>query len=351
MRIWMRFLREKRLTIGMYLLMTGLFLAVGSLYHIENLEKMFYAAILVLFLGGIVGIFQGIRYVAKSRQLEETVKEFQGSGELFLGEISGQDITSCEKVQDCQTLEAVYAYLIYLAREKARRAREEWEEQTVEHNDYYVMWTHQIKVPISAMKLLLEGGNGQDRSFLMREELFKIDQYVEMVLGFQRLESLAEDLVLGPCQLDAMCRQVAKKFSVLFINKGLALDLQTSGAEVITDEKWFIFCMEQILSNSIKYTRRGSIHIHGQKKEDQVLLYVEDTGIGIHKEDLPRIFERGFTGYNGRLDKKSTGIGLYLCRRVFDHLGIGMEVKSQVGEGTQVILTMVGRDCFPGNKG
>ena len=107
---------------------------------------------------------------------------------------------------------------------------------------------------------------------------------------------------------------------------------------VITDEKWFVFCLEQLLSNSIKYTAQGGIAIRTRAGEEMITLELEDTGMGIREEDLPRIFEKGFTGYNGRMDKRSTGIGLYLCSRVFDSLGIPVKVESREGCGTKVIL-------------
>lgn len=110
------------------------------------------------------------------------------------------------------------------------------------------------------------------------------------------------------------------------------------GFQIVTDEKWFVFCLEQILSNSIKYTPRGSISLRAEEEGKRVLLFLEDTGIGIRAEDLPRIFERGFTGYNGRMDKRATGIGLYLCRRIYGKLGITVQVYSEEGRGTKVVL-------------
>ena len=159
-----------------------------------------------------------------------------------------------------------------------------------------------------------------------------------MVLTFQRLGGISSDLVLTEYALAALVRQSVKKYSVLFINKGLALELGEMDFRVVTDEKWFIFCLEQLLSNSIKYTRQGSIAVRIRREEEIAVLELEDTGIGIREADLPRIFEKGFTGYNGRLDKKSTGIGLYLCRRIFDSLSIGVKVESREGIGTKVIL-------------
>lgn len=218
-----------------------------------------------------------------------------------------------------------------------------WEERTAECRDYYIMWTHQIKTPIFALRLLLENGETHDRNaFLMREELFKIEQYAEMALTFQRLENISSDLVLQKYSLYAMLKQAVRKYAVLFINKGLSLELQETEAEVVTDEKWFGFCVEQLLSNSIKYTPEGKIIIKtdAAETEGKTVLSIEDTGMGIRPEDLPRIFEKGFTGYNGRLDKKSTGIGLYLCRNIFLHLGISFKVESQEGKGTKVMLTI-----------
>lgn len=180
----------------------------------------------------------------------------------------------------------------------------------------------------------------------MREELFKIEQYAEMALTFQRLEGIAEDLVLQEYNLGDLIRQAVKKYSVLFINKGLGLEFGEMDYRIVTDEKWFVFCVEQLLSNSIKYTLEGGISLQAERDEaaERIRFSIEDTGIGIRAEDLPRIFEKGFTGYNGRLDKKSTGIGLYLCRRIFDHLGIRVKVESEAGGGTRVTLGLLDAD-------
>ena len=208
-----------------------------------------------------------------------------------------------------------------------------------------MMWTHQIKTPISAIRLLLDKSKLQDRdAFLLKEELFRIEQYAEMVLTFQRLESISSDLVLESHDLYALVKQAVRKYALSFINKSLSLELPSSESvdfipwQILTDEKWFVFCLEQLLSNSIKYTNRGGISVNAWAEGERVMLSIEDTGIGIRAEDLPRIFEKGFTGYNGRLDKKSTGIGLYLCRQVFTHLNVTIRAESQEGQGTRIIL-------------
>lgn len=197
------------------------------------------------------------------------------------------------------------------------------------------------------MKLLLENCGERDKnSFFMREELFKIEQYVDMVLTFQRLESLSSDLVLKEYDLYEILKRTARNFSILFINKGLSLRIQEMQIMVLTDEKWFGFCIGQIISNSVKYTRQGCVSIWAEEERESVVLCVEDTGIGIRPEDLPRIFERGFTGCNGRMDEKSTGIGLYLCHRVFRHLGIDVKAESEVGKGTKMTLRIPVRSAF-----
>lgn len=163
-------------------------------------------------------------------------------------------------------------------------------------------------------------------------ELFKIEQYVEMVLQYLRLNSSINDFVLKEYVLDDILRQAVHKYAPMFIRKKLTLNYEPIETKVVTDEKWLVFVIEQILSNAIKYTKTGSISIY----EEAGMLVIEDTGIGILEEDLPRIFENGYTGYNGRSDKKASGIGLYLCRQIFKKLGHKLSVESEAGKGTKV---------------
>ena len=206
---------------------------------------------------------------------------------------------------------------------------------------YYTLWVHQIKTPIAAMDLLLQAG--PDRATEMEIELQKIAQYVDMVLQYLRLDSTDKDLVLQRCQLDAVVRQTVRKYAKLFILKKIQLVFQETKWEVLSDEKWLCFLLEQLLSNALKYTPEGgkiSIFLEGETN-----LVIADTGIGIAPEDLPLVFEKGFTGNNGRMDKKATGIGLYLCRRVTNLLGHTISIASEPGVGTQVLLGL-GRPQF-----
>lgn len=368
LRLWARYFREKRKIIVLYGVTIFLFVAVGTLYHMENLGGFLYAALLSTVLWGMAGIVGGLKYVRQSRGLEEAARHFRQSGELLLEGLEGlsreeelflergrsiEERRSVRKgrseeesgPESAETLLQAAGSLLSMVCEQRGQEQRQWAERTAECKDYYVMWTHQVKTPISAIKLLLEGEGFHDRdSYLLREELFKIDQYVEMALNFQRLEGIASDLVLQEYDLCSLVKQAVRKYSVLFINRGLGLELEEMRQRVVTDEKWFVFCVEQLLSNSIKYTPHGKIIIKGggeketEGPEGKAMLIIEDTGIGICPEDLPRIFDRGFTGHNGRIEKKSTGIGLYLCRRIFTHLGISAKVVSQEGKGTRVVL-------------
>ena len=196
--------------------------------------------------------------------------------------------------------------------------------------DYYTLWAHQIKTPIAAMHLLVDEDGEASR------ELFKIEQYVDMLLSYIRLESDVNDLVLRPCDLDTILRAAARKYARFFIHQGLRLEIQPTGRQVLTDEKWFGFCVEQLLSNAVKYTPKGSISMYVENDH----LVIADTGIGIAPEDLPRVFERGYTGYNGRTDRKSTGIGLYLTRRVLTMLGHQIHIDARPGGGTRVHISL-----------
>lgn len=204
--------------------------------------------------------------------------------------------------------------------------------------DYYAMWVHQIKVPISAMKMLLQD---QSKSSPLNIQLFNIEQYVEMALSYVRLESDYTDYVIKQYDLDDIVKQAVRKYGPLFIAGKISLDIEDTGLTVNTDEKWLCFVIEQILSNSLKYTKTGRISIFCEKPDT---LVIRDTGIGIAAEDIPRLTEKGFTGYNGRLGKKSTGIGLYLCNEILTRLHHSMEIRSEVGVGTTVFLHLGTRE-------
>lgn len=202
--------------------------------------------------------------------------------------------------------------------------------------DYYTTWVHQIKTPIASARLVLQSED-TSVSRQLSEEIQRIEQYVEMVLAFVRLGSDTRDFVFYEQELDAIVKEAVKKFSGQFIRKKLQLRYAPLHVRVLTDEKWLAFVIEQILSNALKYTQTGSITID---LEEPLTLCIRDTGIGIAPEDLPRVFEKSYTGYHGRSDKKASGIGLYLCRRICDSLGHDISINSSPGSGTVVRIRL-----------
>lgn len=205
-----------------------------------------------------------------------------------------------------------------------------------EKEDFFTLWAHQIKTPIAAMNLLLQ--NEAPEGSCCRQELFQIENYVELALNYTRFENLSGDLLLEQLPLEPMVKQVVRKYSTVFIHKHLRITLEQLDCTVLTDEKWFCFVLEQILSNALKYTKAGGVRISTVRNESGAELLVEDSGIGIAPEDLPRIFEKGYTGCNGRTDKRASGLGLYLCKGVCEKLGHSLRVRSQPGCGTRVFL-------------
>ena len=212
----------------------------------------------------------------------------------------------------------------------------DWKKEQQQSLDYYTTWVHQIKTPISVMRMTLQGEDTEEHRELLAE-MFRIEQYVDMVLSYIRLGSHQTDFVFHECDLDAIIRQAIHKYASLFVRCRIRLVYEPMQITVLTDEKWLLFIIEQLLSNAVKYTREGTVTIAVSPER---VLSVTDTGMGIAPEDLPRIFEKGFTGYHGREDKKATGLGLYLCKQTADKLGIRLSVRSEVGKGSTFFLDL-----------
>ncbi len=211
-----------------------------------------------------------------------------------------------------------------------------WQNERKESMDYYTTWVHQIKTPISVMRMELQEEDTEKNRELLAE-LFRIEQYVGMALSWLRLGSDSTDFVFREYDLDDIIRQAVRKYAPQFIRNKIRLFYEPVSVRVLTDEKWLLFIIEQLLSNAVKYTRKGSVTIDVTADK---IMRISDTGIGIAPEDIPRIFEKGFTGYNGRVDKKSTGLGLYLCSRTAEKLSHKISVESVPGRGTTVSLDL-----------
>ncbi len=313
-----RYLREHIKSIAAFAIFTGSLVFVFFLYGFQ-LGSILYAFLVAFIPVFILFLMDFLRYrqrfhelLSMRKQLVDGLAGIDAAGGAIERELAGI-------INDMQSR---------FKREKLREfnARREAEE-------YYTMWVHQVKTPIAAMKLMLQNENTAEAA-VKRQELFKIEKYVDMVLGFLRISDTS-DLSFSKVNAHEVVKEALKEFAPMFVYKKISLELADFSNEIISDRKWLLFVIEQLLSNALKYTDIGNIKIYMNADDE---LFIEDTGRGISPEDLPRIFEKGYTGYNGRVTRSSTGIGLYLCRLILDKLGNQIEITSEEGEGTTVKL-------------
>lgn len=206
--------------------------------------------------------------------------------------------------------------------------------------EYFLLWTHQIKTPITVANLILNKKSGPDVKKL-KEEMFYIEEYTNMAINYIKLTDRATDMDIEKVDLDKVIKTLLKKYSLIFINKRISLDYEDTNVEVIADSKLLSIMIEQILSNALKYTDEGRIIISFDKEKNT--LSIKDTGIGIRDEDLVKIFDRGYSGFNGRVNHKSSGLGLFLVREISKILKLRVEVKSKLGQGSEFLI------IFPAN--
>ena len=313
-----RFIRERIWVLVLLAACAGIFAGVLYLYQMP-VEAVGYAALLCAVLLLLCAV---VRFIWWRRRIVR-LEEMEGHASLVL-----------DQIPEPEGLEAeTYQKLLRELDEVRRQVSSAADARERENMDYYTMWVHQIKTPIAAMGLLLQGDE-TDRGRELRSELFRIEQYVELVLSYLRLGSDSTDYVIRDHDLDSILRQAARKYATLFIRGKVSLELRPTNLRVLTDEKWLQLVVEQVLSNAVKYAPGGHVKIYARDAR----LIIEDDGVGIAREDLPRIFERGFTGCNGRMDKRATGIGLYLCRETCRRLGHTITAESEPGQGTRVII-------------
>jgi signal transduction histidine kinase len=233
-------------------------------------------------------------------------------------------------------IEKDYQEIINKLKEEQEFARQKTTSDFNNMVEYYTVWAHQIKTPIASMRLQIQSVDS-DLARRLDGDLNRIEAYVEMVLTFLRLDSDSTDYVIRKTDLDAVIKPAIRKFARDFISKKLTMDFKPTEYKVLSDDKWLSFVIEQVLSNAVKYTKKGGIKVY---MDEPGILCIEDTGIGISAEDLPRIFENGYTGFNGREDKRASGIGLYLCKRICDNLGHKIYAESEPGVGTKIRIDM-----------
>ncbi len=304
----------------LYYFLTLLFLLLTAFLSGANMKTALYLALLLSFVLVCLLLFDGMLFSRRRKTLSaffHAMPELNGLPEAH------------------NAIEADLSALLKDACASCRMLQSRLDTLQREQLDYYSLWVHQIKTPIAAMRLAIEG-SGDAASPVLLQELFKIEQYADLALRYAKLGDIASDLIIEPCELGSAICESVKKFSLLFVYQKLSITLPDIKKTMITDRRWLCFILEQIISNSLKYTKSGGITISLEGNE----LTLSDTGIGIKPEDLPRIFEKGYTGYNGRIDSRASGIGLYLCKKAADALCIGITVRSKLHHGTSVTLKL-----------
>lgn len=324
MKFLLSYINQKKAGIIIFLLTAAIFAVSYYLYHLP-LEAILYPVAVCTFLGAVI-------------LTADYKKEHKKHLELL--KIQDLSIELMDYFPKATTIEDKdYQKIIELIKEEQTMRATQMNIRISNMTDYYTAWVHQIKTPIASMSLRLQN---DDTAFSndLEEDLMKIEQYVEMVLMFLRLESDYTDYIFREYELDKLVKDCVKKFSKQFIRRKIRLDYRLQDVTVLTDEKWLSFVIEQVLSNALKYTDSGTISIY--MKEPKTLC-IEDTGIGISPEDLPRIFDKGFTGYNGRTDKKASGIGLHICKMICKNLNHTINASSVQGEGTIIEIGLDSR--------
>ena len=317
MRLFLQYLRGKAGKIVAFFLFAVIFIVSFALYHLP-LAAVWYPSALCVILGLAVLLLDFRRVKARHETLRLILRQLPTLPDL---------LPAAHSVPEEDYRALVQALC---AQQQALETRMNAQYQDM--LDYYTLWAHQIKTPIASMRLCLQQEDTPQARRLL-QELSRAEQYVEMVMVYLRLDSESTDFVIRTYDLDGIIRAAVRPFAGEFIGRRLQLHYEPLDYRAVTDEKWLGFVIGQVLSNALKYTSRGGITI---SMPEHGILSIRDTGMGIAPEDLPRIFERGYTGCNGRTDRRSSGIGLYLCHRVCDALGHTITARSAPGEGTEI---------------
>lgn len=322
MVLWRSYLKMRIKPLAVFAVFGLVFLLVPALYRLPS-EPSLYAFAICAFFGAPVLIFDFLSFANRYRALRRSLSDIV--------------VTTEHLPAPRDLLEEEYQAIVRSLGAAKTAADAAGQKRYVEMIEYYTVWVHQIKTPISAMYLRLQGEDTA-LSRQLTEELRKIEQYVEMVLWYLRLDSDDTDYLIREYDLDAIVKQAVRRFAAQFIHRKIALVYEPVEFRVLTDEKQLLFVLEQLISNALKYTKEGGrVSI---AMDEPGVLCITDSGIGIAPEDLPRVFERGYTGLNGRSDKKASGIGLYLCKRICDNLGHGIKAMSAPGCGTAISLNL-----------
>lgn len=326
----LNYIKSKKKSFLMVLVCSAIFAFTFWMYGITVAAVLYPALVCMVIMAAAFAVMACSEY-GKWKNMQEILQRAVGDDSEFVKILDTAEIR--KQVNTTDEIENELLEIIERLKNGGMRLNDSMNMKYSDMVDYYTMWVHQIKTPIASMHLILQKEDSED-SRRLSAELFRVEQYVQMVLCFLRLDSDFTDYVIKEYRVDDIIRPAVRRLAPQFIMKKLSLEYEQTDEVALTDEKWLGFVVEQVLSNAVKYTSEGSISI----KCDGDRLVISDTGIGIAAEDLPRIFDKGYTGFNGRADRKASGIGLYLCRRICDNLGHSIKVESAAGQGTTITI-------------
>ena len=303
-------------------------------YHIGIITKIYIALIIIFVVGiSIFAEFKKKQYFYK--QLENNLEDL--NQKYLISEIirnpsfvEGKILKETLQEAGKSMLENVNKYKIIQE----------------DYKEYIELWIHEVKIPIATSKMIIEN-NKNSVTKSINEELDKVENYIEQALYYARSNAVEKDYIITKSNLKEIVNNAILKNKTTLLNERITIDIKDLDKEVYTDGKWATFIINQIIQNAIKYSNKNDkkIEIYSKQKNDKIILFIKDNGIGIKKGEITRVFERGFTGENGRIiGKKSTGIGLYLCKKLCDKLGLGVELNSEKNKGTEVKI------IFPKNS-
>ncbi|RKD22179.1 hypothetical protein SAMN02745883_00910 [Caminicella sporogenes DSM 14501] len=326
-----KYILDKKYLILFYIILMGfislvIYLDVTIKVRLDNILYINFVSI-VLFLFYLIGeyllykrYYEDINYIIKNRK---------------------ENIINC--LPNFGTyIHSLYNKLLISIYEQQNKKIEKLCEEKRENLEFITSWVHEIKIPISVSRLIIENSAAKSKEEILEsleEEIDKIEKYVEQVLYHSRIDDFSKDYLINETDIEKVVKEVVKKHAKVFINKKIKIDIKDVNISVHTDKKWLMFIINQIVDNSLKYTEKGGyIKIYAEKDEKEKRLIIEDNGIGIKKEDISRVFDRGFTGYNGRKNYKSTGMGLYLSKKLAVKLGHDITIESKFKKYTKIVI-------------
>lgn len=305
-----------------------MFLLVAILMKIVKVSINIILILFLIWFGPIL-IYMFLEFIKYRRYLNNLINTVENLDRKYLL----PEVIEEPRFQEARIINDVLKQCNKSMHEKVKHYKDE----QIEYREYIETWVHEIKTPIASAKLILENDNS-NLSERINYEMKRVEGFIEQVLYYARSSDVSKDYIIKEFSLRSVVMKSVKSNSRDFINKNIKLDIRGIEGNIFSDEKWVEFIINQIIINAVKFSipNEGKVSIYSKVNENNIILTIEDNGVGINEKDIDRVFEKGFTGENGRKFGKSTGIGLYLCKKLCDKLGIGISLNSKENIGTKV---------------